>query len=226
MIRLKMSSKHLCKMPWRYFEDILKTSSKGLEDVLKISCRRFCKTSWRHLEDVLKMSWTSFCKTPWRRLENNLKTSWQDVLNTSWRRMTKANIFALIKTSWRRPEDGLWRRRQKMSSRRLQGVFVKTNEDVLKMPWRCLADIFARHLEDVLKASLRRLGKTSWRRMTKANIFISGRQIYLEDFFWRRRQKTSSSRWMFAGKWKYQDSSYQVKQVTALFGKLVAQIIA
>ena len=142
------------------FQDVLKTYSRGLEEVLKISCRRFCKTSWRrfgktssrHFEDVLKMSWTRFCKTPWRRLENNLKTSLQDVLNTSWRRMTNENIFVLIKTSWRRPEDGLWRRRQKMSSRRLQGAFLKTNEDVLKMPWRCLANIFARHLEDVLKA--------------------------------------------------------------------------
>ena len=80
------------------------------EQVLKTYLKDVLKTSSKHLEHVLKMSWRWFCKTSWRRLENVLKTSWQDVLKTSWRRLedvfwrrkAKANIFVLIKTSSRR----------------------------------------------------------------------------------------------------------------------------
>ena len=105
-------------------ENVLKMSSKCLEDVL----------AWR-LEDAFKMFWRRLGKASWRRLENVLKTSWrrlediwprrvyrswsrclQDIF---WRRMSKANIFVLMKTSWRRFEDVFWRRRQKTSSRRL-----------------------------------------------------------------------------------------------------------
>ena len=86
------------------------------ENVLKISLQNVLKMSWRHLEDVLK--------TSWRRLEDVLKTYGQDKYigldqDVFWRRKAKANIFVLIKTSWRRLEDILWRRRWKMSSRRL-----------------------------------------------------------------------------------------------------------
>ena len=99
-------------------------------------------------------------------LENVLKTSLQDVLKTSWR--------------------GL--------------------QNVLKTSWRCLEDVFARRLQDalarphVLKTSWRRMStyilvliKTSWRCMTKANIFVLINRSWrrLEGFFWRRRRKTS-----------------------------------
>ena len=107
---LKASWRHLCKMSWRSFEDVLKTSSKRLEGVLK--------TSWRRPEDVLKMFL-------------------QDVLKTSWRRMTKTNILAFIKTSWKRllktyeyseyvrlDQDIFWRRRRKTSSRRMFAGYV------------------------------------------------------------------------------------------------------
>ena len=109
-------------------QSILKAS---LEDVLKMSWRRFCG----RLEDVLKASWRRLGKTSWRRLENVLKTSWKRMAKTIivvlikttwrrledvfWRRMTKSNIFVLINTSWRRLEDVFWRRRRKTSSRRL-----------------------------------------------------------------------------------------------------------
>ena len=102
-------------------QDVLKTSSKCLEDVLKMS--------WRCLEDVFKTSWKTFS----RRLiaKTNIlvltKTSWRRLEDVFWRRKAKANIFVLIKTSWRRLEDVFWRRRRKTSSRRLQGVFIKTN---------------------------------------------------------------------------------------------------
>ena len=75
-----------------------------------------------------------------------------------------------------------------------------------------LEGIFARRLEDVLKTSWRRLEnvlKTSWRGMVNTNIlvFIKTssedewlRRIYsswwrrLQDVFWRRRRKKSSRR--------------------------------
>ena len=50
----------------RRIEDVLKTSSKCLGDVLKMSWRRFCKSSWRRFEDILKT------------LEDVLKTYDQD----------------------------------------------------------------------------------------------------------------------------------------------------
>ena len=37
------------------------------------------------------------------------------------------------------------------SWRRLEDIFRKRLEDVLKKSWRCLQDVFARYLEDVLK---------------------------------------------------------------------------
>ena len=96
-------------MSWRCLDDVLKTSSKPLKDVLKMSWRCFCKASWRRLENVLK--------TPWRRLENFLKTP--------WRCRAKTNILVLTKTSWTSSEDV--RLRRTYPSRRLQDVFIKTN---------------------------------------------------------------------------------------------------
>ena len=95
-----------------------------LEDVLKMSWRRFCQTCWRGLENVLK--------TSWKRLEDVLKTYSQGkytrrLKDVFWRRKAEANIFVLIKTSWRRLEDVFRRRRRKTSSKRLQDVFIKAS---------------------------------------------------------------------------------------------------
>ena len=121
-------------------QDVLKTCSKLLEDVLKMSWRRFCKRSCRRFE------------TSWRRLEN--------VLKTAWRRMTKTDVLVLIKTSWRRLkevfwrrrvrriysswprrlEDVFWRRRRQTSWRRLEDVFIKTNVCwVWTLTWNCFS---------------------------------------------------------------------------------------
>ena len=100
----------------RRFEDVLKTSWRGFQNVLKTSWRCLAevfarcledvlKTSWRCLEDILKMSWRLLEDIFVRRLEDVwprwIYWSWsrrpQDVF---WRRMSKANIFVLIKTSW------------------------------------------------------------------------------------------------------------------------------
>ena len=70
--------------------------------------RHLCKTSWRcleevfarRLEDVLKRSWRGLGKTSWKLLEDVLKTSDQDEYI-------------------RLDQDVFWRRRQKMSSRRM-----------------------------------------------------------------------------------------------------------
>ena len=72
---LKASWRHLCKTSWRCLEDVLNTSSK-------------------RLEDVLKMSWRCF----WRRLEKVLKTFLQDVLKTFWRHLGKTSWRRLLKT--------------------------------------------------------------------------------------------------------------------------------
>ena len=83
-----------------HLENVLKTSWRCLEDVLK--------TFSKHLEDVLKMSWG--------RLEDVLKTSSEDV----WVRR--------IYSSWsRRLEDVLKKSSEDEDERRLQDVFIKTN---------------------------------------------------------------------------------------------------
>ena len=64
-------------------------------------------------------------------------------------------------------------------------MFWRRLEDVLKTSWRCL--------EDVLK--------TSWGRLEDVlKTYSQDEYIGLDqDVFWRRRRKTSSSRWMFGG---------------------------
>ena len=79
----------------------------------------------------------------------------------------------------------------------------------MKTSWKYLWRTSWRGLEDVLKTSWRHMAKTnilvltktSWRRKAKANIFVLIKTSWrrLEDAFWRRRRKTSSSRRMFAG---------------------------
>ena len=135
---LKASWRDLCKTSWRCLDNVLKTSSKLLEDVLKMLSRRFCKRSWRRFKDILKTSWqdvserhVEVMKTSWRRMTKTnisvwIKTTWRSLEDIFWRHMSKANIFILIKTSWRRLENVLWRRRRKTSSSRQMFAGKKT----------------------------------------------------------------------------------------------------
>ena len=93
----------------RLGEDVLKTSSRRLQDVFSVTF--FCLP--RRLEDALKTSWRHNCntsckhvlKTSWRRLEDILgrrtantledeKCYAEDVFKTSWRRLGKQEMFA------------------------------------------------------------------------------------------------------------------------------------
>ena len=101
-------------------ENVLKTSSRCLEDFLKTPWKHLRKMSWRRLEDVLKRygqdEYFSQEQEQFNliiRLENVLKTRWiclEGVLKTSWRRFCKASwrcleevlkTFFLQNTSWR-----------------------------------------------------------------------------------------------------------------------------
>ena len=73
-----------------------------LEKALKISLQDVLKTSSKRLENVLKTSWRRILKTNILVLT---KTSSRHLEDVFWRRKAKANIFVLIKTSWRRLED-------------------------------------------------------------------------------------------------------------------------
>ena len=123
---LKISLQDVLKMSWRRLsrrlEDVLKTSWRCLEDVFASRLEGVLKTSWKLLKDV----WPKRMYWSWpRRLENVLKTFSEDV------RLRRTY------SSWRRLQDVFWRWRRKMSSRRLQDVFIKTNvcwEDTRKTP--------------------------------------------------------------------------------------------
>ena len=83
-------------------------------------------------------------------------------------------------------------------------------ENVLKMSWRRLEDVSKTswgRLEDVLKRDDQDMyidldqDETSWRcllkrRISNANIFVLMKTFWrsIEDFFWRRRRKTSLRR--------------------------------
>ena len=77
-------------------ENVFKTS---LQDVLKMSWKRFKDALARRLKNVLKISWSRMTKVL-------TKTSWRRLEDIFWRYMTKMNIFVLIKissssSSWR-----------------------------------------------------------------------------------------------------------------------------
>ena len=81
------------------------------------------------------------------------------------------------------PDDTSWNR--------LEGIFTRCLEDVLKKFLQYLLKTTWKRLEDVLiKTSWRRL---QGRRMTKANIFVLIKMswVRLEDVICRWRQKTS-----------------------------------
>ena len=114
---LKASLQDVLKMSWRRF-------CRRLEDVLKTSWQDVLKMSSKGLEDVLKVFLQDVLKTSWKRLENVLKTYGQDeyigldqdVWKTSWRRLLKMNDWGEY---IRLDQDVFWRRRRKTSSRRL-----------------------------------------------------------------------------------------------------------
>ena len=128
---LKMPSRRICetswrrlgKTSWRCLEDALKTSSKRLEDVIKMYLQDVLKTFWTRLEDVLARRLEDVLKTSRRRLEN--------VLKTSWRRMDKTNILVLTKTSWRRILKTKTKNVFKACSRRLHQGECLLGEDLL-----------------------------------------------------------------------------------------------
>ena len=91
-----------------FLQDALKVSSRCLEDVFKMS--------WRRFEDVLKTFLQDVLKASWERLEDVLARRFENVLKISWRFMTKANILVLIKTSWRR-----------LLKMKRKDIFIKTN---------------------------------------------------------------------------------------------------
>ena len=89
------------------FQDLLKMSSRRLQDVFAI---RFPKTSLRRLQYIFKTSSRRFqdvCKTC---LEDVLQLCLQDVFKTSWK-TKKCYTEDVLKRPWRR----------------LQYVFTKTN---------------------------------------------------------------------------------------------------
>ena len=83
---LEMSWRRFCKTYWRRFEDALKTFWQGVfEDVLKTSSKRLEDEVARRLENVLKKSWQEVMKTSWTRLEN----VWPRRIHWSWPRRLK-----------------------------------------------------------------------------------------------------------------------------------------
>ena len=98
------------------------------------------------------------------------------------------------------PDDTSWKR--------LEDIFARRLEDVLKTPWIRLEYVSKTFLQDVLKTSwkrlediLKRYGQDDyigldqdviWRRMSKVNYSSWSRR--LKDVFWRQRWKTSSRR--------------------------------
>ena len=127
-----------------------------------------------HLEDVLKMSWRRFS----RRFEDVLKTSWRRLGQASWRCLED-----VLKTSWKCLEDVL-----KASWRRL--------EDVLKASWRRLEDVWPRQ---IYWSWPRRLEDVFWRRKAEVNIFVLIKTSWRRLPMTKTKDKTSSSRLMFAG---------------------------
>ena len=94
-----------------------------------------------------------------------------------------------------------------MSSKRLEDIFTRRLEDVLKTDWTCLEDIFARRLADVLKMSwwcfyksLEDVLKTSSEEHDYSEYIRLDQDVLktswrlLQDIFWRRRQKTNVCR--------------------------------
>ena len=100
----------------RLLEDVLKTSwrrlqnvLKRLQNVLKTFLQAVLRTFWRRLQDVLKISW--------RRLQDVFKTSWRRLGKTSWGRLEDVRPRRMY-WSWSRSFHVFWRRKGKTSSSR------------------------------------------------------------------------------------------------------------
>ena len=123
---LRTSLQDVLKMSSRHLEDVLE---RCLEDILQTSWICLGKTSWRHLEDVWKRSWRRH-KDVWPR-----RTYWswpRRLIDAFWRRITRLNIIDFIwhnqdafilKTSW---QDVLKTSCEDEGETRLQYVFIKT----------------------------------------------------------------------------------------------------
>ena len=68
-------------------QDVFKTSSRRLQDVLQKGLQGILKTSSRRFQDAFKTSSRSLAKTFSKRLQNVLKTSCKNIFNTSLRRL-------------------------------------------------------------------------------------------------------------------------------------------
>ena len=96
--------------------------------------------------------------------------------------------FILMKMSWRRLEDVFRLRFQKMYSRCLQDVLIKTNifvlviglQDVFKTSLRCLQEVLRKRLQDIFKTSCKNVFKKSSRRFEDV---LKMSSIYLQDIF-------------------------------------------
>ena len=142
----------------RLDEDVLKTFSRRLRDVLprrlqnvfKKSCKKLFKTSSRRLQDVLQKSLQDIFKMSSRRFQDVFKTSsWhlQDAFETFWRRLED-----VLKMSWRRKKP---ERFQDVSS-----------------SYTVLVNKFSRCLQDVFTTFLRRTAKTViYRRICLGHTF-------------------------------------------------------
>ena len=86
-----------------------------------------------------------------------------------------------------------WKHLCKTSWRRLEDIFARRFEDVLKTSWRRMA---LTNILVLIKTSWRRVEDVFWRRMAKTNIFVLMKTSWkrLGDVFRRRRRKTSSKR--------------------------------
>ena len=71
---------------------------------------------------------------------------------------------------------------------RFENVFKMSCRHLSMTSWRSLKNVLKTFLQDVLMTSSRRVGKTSWRRITKTNILVLIKTSWtrLEAVFWRR----------------------------------------
>ena len=139
----------------------MKTSWKRLEDILKVSWRRFykissgegvLKTSWRHIGRELQQTFARRLgrqnQETFAGLEDVFKTSLRYVLKTSWtrlhptickmssRRLGRREILTL-KTSSKRLEDMSWRRPQEMLGRCLEDTSWRRLDDIMEKSIFC-----------------------------------------------------------------------------------------
>ena len=79
----KTFSKRLQNVLLRCLQDVFRTSSRRFQDVFKTSCKNFLKKSWRRLQNVCKRSCKDFFKTSSRSFQDVLPRHLQEVFKTS-----------------------------------------------------------------------------------------------------------------------------------------------